>query len=79
VEPRFQLFINAYHRVYPLRRNEVEFLREVYRFFILNYVIRQGYAFFQPDLAERLQREAVTSYLPAVDDLDLSPLLAIVD
>jgi Ser/Thr protein kinase RdoA (MazF antagonist) len=79
VEPRFQLFINAYHRVYPLRRHEVEFLREVYRFFILNYVIRQGYAFFQPDLAERLQKEAVTSYLPAVDELDLSPLLAIVD
>ena len=51
VEPRFQMFLAAYHRVYPLRPNEVLFLREVYRFFILNYVIRQGYAFFQPDLA----------------------------
>ena len=79
VEPRFQLFLAAYHRVYPLRPNEVRFLREVYRFFILNYVIRQGYAFFQPDLAARLQREAVTSYLPAADELDLEPLLAIVD
>jgi hypothetical protein len=79
LEPRFQLFLAAYHRVYPLRPNEVLFLREVYRFFILNYVIRQGYAFFRPDLAARLQREAVTSYLPAVDELDLSPLLALVD
>ena len=51
----------------------------MYRFFILNYVIRQGYAFFQPELAARLQREAVTSYLPAADELDLEPLLAIVD
>jgi Ser/Thr protein kinase RdoA (MazF antagonist) len=79
VEPRFQLFLAAYHRVYPLRPNDVLFLREVYRFFILNYVIRQGYAFFQPDLAARLQREAVTAYLPAVDDLDLQPLLALLD
>jgi len=79
VEPRFQMFLAAYHRVYPLRPNEVRFLREVYRFFILNYVIRQGYAFFQPELAARLQREAVTSYLPAADELDLEPLLAIVD
>jgi Ser/Thr protein kinase RdoA (MazF antagonist) len=79
VEPRFQLFLAAYHRVYPLRPNEVLFLREVYRFFILNYVIRQGYAFFQPDLAARLQREAVTAYLPAVDELDLQPLLALLD
>ena len=79
VEPRFQMFLAAYHRVYPLRPNEVRFLREVYRFFILNYVIRQGYAFFQPELAERLQREAVTSYLPAADELDLDPLLALLD
>ena len=42
VEPRFQLFLNAYHRVYPLRPNEVVFLREVYRFFILNYVDPPG-------------------------------------
>jgi Ser/Thr protein kinase RdoA (MazF antagonist) len=48
VEPRFQMFLAAYHRVYPLRPNEVRFLRAVYRFFILNYVIRQGYAFFRP-------------------------------
>jgi hypothetical protein len=79
VEPRFQLFLSAYHRVYPLREADVLFLREVYRFFILNYVVRQGEAFFQPDLALRLQREAVTSYLPAADALDLSPLLRLLD
>jgi Ser/Thr protein kinase RdoA (MazF antagonist) len=79
LEPRFQMFLAAYHRVYPLRPAEVLFLPEVYRFFILNYVIRQGDAFFQPDLAQRLQREAVTSYLPAVDELDITPLLAILE
>jgi Ser/Thr protein kinase RdoA (MazF antagonist) len=79
VEPRFQLFLAAYHRVYPLRENDVLFLREVYRFFILNYVVRQGDAFFQPDLALRLQREAVTACLPAADELDLTPLLEILD
>jgi hypothetical protein len=79
VEPRFQLFLSAYHRVYPLRAADVLFLREVYRFFILNYVVRQGEAFFQPDLALRLQREAVTSYLPAADALDLTPLLQLLD
>jgi Ser/Thr protein kinase RdoA (MazF antagonist) len=79
LEPRFQMFLTAYHRVFPLRPAEVLFLREVYRFFILNYVIRQGYAFFQPELAQRLQREAVSAYLPALDDLDLRPLLDILD
>jgi Ser/Thr protein kinase RdoA (MazF antagonist) len=79
LEPRFQMFLAAYHRVYPLRPAEVLFLPEVYRFFILNYVIRQGDAFFQPDLARRLQREAVASYLPAVEKLDITPLLAILD
>ncbi len=79
VEPRFQLFLAAYHRVYPLRPHDVLFLREVYRFFILNYVIRQGYAFFRPELAGRLQREAVTSYLPAADRLDLTPLLDLLE
>jgi hypothetical protein len=79
VEPRFQLFLDAYHRVYPLRAADVLFLREVYRFFILNYVVRQGEAFFQPELALRLQREAVTSYLPAADALDLTPLLQLLD
>jgi len=79
LEPRFQMFLSAYHRVFPLRPADVLFLREVYRFFILNYVIRQGDAFYRPELARRLRREAVSSYLPAVDRLDVRPLLDILD
>jgi Ser/Thr protein kinase RdoA (MazF antagonist) len=79
VEPRFQMFLVAYHRVFPLRPAEVLFIREAYRFFILNYVIRQGFAFFQPDLADRLRREAVLSYLPAAEQLDLRPLVDLLD
>ena len=56
------------------------FLREVYRFFILNYVIRQGYTFFQPELADRLQQEAVTLCLPGGGaSSTCSPLLDLLD
>ena len=79
VEARFQMFLVAYHRVFPLLPAEVLFLREAYRFFILNYVIRQGLDFFQPDLASRLRHEAVLSYLPAADALDLRPLVDVLD
>jgi hypothetical protein len=73
------MFLVAYHRVFPLRPAEVLFIREAYRFFILNYVIRQGFSFFQPDLADRLRREAVLSYLPAAEQLDLRPLVDLLD
>jgi len=75
LEPRFQRFVRAYHEVYPLSENDVRFLKEAYRFFILNYVLRTGEHFFVPDICARLSREAVTRYLPEVDQLDISPLL----
>jgi len=75
VEPGFAAFLRAYHRTFPLREEDVLFLPEAYRFFILNYVIREGDAFFQPDLLPRLQREAVAYSLPAYDSLDIRPLL----
>ena len=78
VEPRFQRLLAAYHATNPLSTAEVAFLKECYRFFILNYVIAEGDHFFANDLWRRLQREAVHTYLPAVETLDLSPLLAIV-
>jgi hypothetical protein len=74
-EPRFADFLRAYHSVYPLTQNEVLFLKEAYRFFLLNYVIRSGEHFFRPSYCERLQHEAFEQHLPALDDVDFSPLL----
>lgn len=78
VEPRFIEFLTAYHRIFPLRPDDIAFTREAYRFFILHYVIANGDRFFRDDLWKRLQKEAVSIYLPAVDDLDLRPLIDVV-
>lgn len=66
-EPRFLLFLKAYHAVYPLRANEIRFLKEAYRFFILNYVIKYGRYFFHRTYSTKLQKEAYELYLPSVD------------
>ena len=42
LEPRFRRFLRAYHAEYPLTPDEVLFLKEAYRFFLLNYVVREG-------------------------------------
>lgn len=74
-EPRFTRFLLEYHRVNPLQQNEVLFLKEAYRFFILNYVIRSGEHFFRPSYCKRLQAEAIDTYLPRLDRINFSPLL----
>ncbi|HEY4333725.1 MAG TPA: hypothetical protein VGM78_14185 [Ilumatobacteraceae bacterium] len=79
LEARFKHLLAAYHRIFPLNEDEILFLREVYRFFILNYVVREGDNFFQPEYWHRLQQEAVSLCLPAAQRLDLRPLLAILD
>ena len=79
LEARFKHLLAAYHRIYPLNEHEILFLREFYRFFILNYVVREGDNFFQPEYWHRLQHEAVSLCLPAAARLDLRPLLAILD
>lgn len=76
-DPRFEIFLRAYHQVHRLTENEVLFLEEAYRFFILNYVIRVGEHFFQPQLCKRLQREAIDEYLPALMHSRFEPLLEI--
>jgi Ser/Thr protein kinase RdoA (MazF antagonist) len=63
-EDGFIRFLSAYHEVYPLTREELEFLPEAYRFFILNYVIKYGRYFFQDVYASKLEREAFTRYFP---------------
>ncbi|MCB0955393.1 MAG: hypothetical protein R2694_10745 [Ilumatobacteraceae bacterium] len=75
VEPTFLEFLRAYRQVFPMTDDEVMFLPDVYRFFILNYVIREGARFFRADLCRQFRRDAVRSYLPGLDRLDTSPLL----
>ena len=68
MEERFLVFLQAYHKVFPLSRNEVLFIKDAYRFFILNYVIKDGSYFFSASYAEKLQQEALRDYLPSIDD-----------
>lgn len=78
VEPRFLAFVRAYHEVNPLSESDVRFLPYAYRFFILNYVIREGARFFRADLCTQFRREVARMYLPQLEQLDISPLLDIV-
>ena len=75
VEPMFLAFLRAYQAVNPMSADELAFLPEVYRFFILNYVVREGARFFRPDFCAQFRRDAVRSYLPAFERQDFSPLL----
>ncbi|TDT15392.1 hypothetical protein BDK89_0962 [Ilumatobacter fluminis] len=79
LEPRFRRFLHAYHQVAPLTEAEVLFLKEAYRFFLLNYVVREGRHFFRYEFWQHLMHDAVDVQLPAIDDLDLTPLLGILD
>ncbi|MEQ9305359.1 MAG: hypothetical protein RJQ14_15725 [Marinoscillum sp.] len=67
MEDRFIIFLKAYHKVYPLTEKEILILKETYRFFILNYVIKDGRYFFHEFYASRLQFEAYETYLPTLD------------
>ena len=75
-EQRFIRFLKAYHAVFPLADEEVLFIKEAYRFFLLNYVMRIGEHFFRTEYCQRLQREAVEQYFPALENLDFHKLLA---
>lgn len=67
MEDRFLLLLKAYHQVYPLTEPEIRFLKEAYRFFILNYVIKDGRFFFHELFATKLQKEAFEIYLPSIE------------
>ena len=75
-EEQFLAFLRSYHEVAPLTRDEVLFLPWAYRFFVLNYVVRDGRRFFRSDLADRFRQEAVSTYLPGAGALDAAPLVA---
>jgi Ser/Thr protein kinase RdoA (MazF antagonist) len=78
-EERFRMFLRAYHQVFPLTENEILFLKEAYRVFLLNYVIRIGEHFFRPEIIRRLYQEALDVYFPVLDRTDFSPLLEILE
>ena len=67
MEDRFIIFLKAYHEIYPLTKPEILFLKEAYRFFILNYVIKDGRYFFHDLFATKLQKEAYEIYLPSIE------------
>ena len=76
MEDRFILFLEEYHKINPLTADELRFLKEGYRFFILNYVIKDGNYFFSEQYAKKLQAEAFEIYLPSVDrDFDADKLI----
>jgi hypothetical protein len=67
MENRFMLFLEEYHKVNPITANEIRFMREGYRFFILNYVIKDGNYFFSEKYAGKLREDAYNICLPAID------------
>jgi hypothetical protein len=78
MEDRFMLFLQEYHKVYPLTSNEIHFMKEAYRFFILNYVIKYGRYFFHHTYATKLQREAYEIYFPSIEkEFDAGKILRI--
>lgn len=80
MEDRFLHFLKAYHAIYPLTRPEVEFIKEAYRFFLLNYVIREGNYFFRSAIAEQLQHDALNIHFKTIDErFKLEKLLKALD
>ncbi len=76
MEDRFILFLQAYHKEYPLKEVEILYLKETYRFFLLNYVIKYGRYFFHELFATRLQQDVYNEHLPTIDEkFNPEPLL----
>lgn len=75
MEDRFLLFLKRYHEVFPLSAQEIESLGEIYRFFVLNYVVKDGRYFFHELFASKLQSEAFTTYLHEIEAFDAGLLM----
>lgn len=76
-DEQFMKFMKVYQSILPLQKHELLFLKEAYRFFILNYVLRVGEHFFRADICHHLQHEAIEQYLPHLELVDFEPLLEI--
>ncbi len=70
-EERFLLFLNSYHSEYPLQSFEIDMIPEMYRFFLLNYVIKYGAYFFHDVYAQKLKSEVYSVHLDSIDSIDL--------
>lgn len=67
MQPRFLMYLEAYHKRNPLSEREILFLKECYRFFLLNYVVKYGSYFFHEIFATRLQKETLEVHLPSIE------------
>jgi Ser/Thr protein kinase RdoA (MazF antagonist) len=67
MQPRFLMYLEAYHKRNPLSEREILFLKECYRFFLLNYVVKYGTYFFHEIFATRLQKETLEVHLPSIE------------
>lgn len=67
MQPRFIKYLQSYHSRNPLSEREILFLKECYRFFLLNYVIKYGNYFFHEIFATRLQKETLEIHLPSIE------------
>lgn len=67
MEDRFLMFLKEYHRIFPLSETEVRFIKEAYRFFILNYVIKDGPYFFRQSYSNKLIKEAYDVHFPSIE------------
>ena len=65
-------FLKSYHKIYKLRKEDFVLIPEMYRFFILNYVIKDGFRFFNKNIAKKLIKDSVDLYLPNIDKVVLS-------
>lgn len=74
-EDRFILFLKNYHEVYPLTAFEITMLPEMYRFFLLNYVIKYGRFFFHEVYATKLKTEAFSIHLPSIENFKTDKLI----
>jgi len=57
---RFIIFLEEYHKINPLTANELRFMREAYRFFILNYVIKDGSIFSVSNMQKNYKPKPLT-------------------
>lgn len=67
MEDRFIMFLKEYHRIFPLSEAEIRAIEEAYRFFLLNYVVKDGPYFFRQHYSNKLIKEAYDVHFPSID------------
>jgi hypothetical protein len=67
---RFHYFLEVYHKIFNLTKEEVYLIKEGYRFFLLHYVIHFGNHFFSEHHAQKLQSEVLETHFKNIDQFD---------